>query len=55
MKELKGFEQLDLAHQERELMRILVNYPEKSFTEGTDEPDEDDEGQPIEKRVCVVN
>ena len=33
VKELKGFEQLELANQERELLRILVNHHDKQFVE----------------------
>ena len=33
VKELKGFEQLELASQERELLRVLINYHDKTFLE----------------------
>ncbi len=35
VKELKSFEKLDLANQEKELLRILVNYHDQSFIEGS--------------------
>lgn len=34
VKELKSFEQLDLARQEKELLRILINHHHESFVEG---------------------
>ena len=49
VKELKGFEQLDLVYQEKELLRILINYFGQSFVEEEDGPLEDEEGNPIEQ------
>jgi DNA primase len=46
VKALKTFEQLELAQQEKELLRIMVSHSDKSFTE-EDGPLEDDEGNPI--------
>ncbi|MEZ4777409.1 MAG: DNA primase [Bacteroidia bacterium] len=47
VKDLKGFEQLPLASQEKELLRVIVNYYDKHFStyEG---PRETPDGTPIE-------
>lgn len=49
VKSLDGFKQLKLAHQERELLRVLINYPDKSIPDmAEDDSLEDEEGNPIE-------
>ncbi|MEZ4830010.1 MAG: toprim domain-containing protein [Bacteroidia bacterium] len=47
VKDLKGFEQLPLATQERELLRVIVNYYDKNISlhEG---PTETSDGKPVE-------
>ena len=47
VKELKSFEQLELAKQEAELLRVMVNHFDKTFPE-EEGPAEDEEGTPIE-------
>ncbi|MEM7656342.1 MAG: toprim domain-containing protein, partial [Bacteroidota bacterium] len=48
VKALKGFEQLELVRQERELLRVMVNYHEKTLNDApADAPLEDDQGEPI--------
>ena len=47
VKDLKGFEKLDLVYQEKELLRILLNYFGQSFVEEEEGPLEDAEGNPI--------
>ncbi|MEO1807693.1 MAG: DNA primase [Bacteroidota bacterium] len=47
VKELKSFEQLELAKQEAELLRVMVNHFDKTFPE-EEGPAEDEEGNPIE-------
>lgn len=47
VKDLKGFEQLELANQERELLRILINHFDKSFVEEEVDPDSEEEVEEI--------
>lgn len=47
VKDLKAFEKLELANQEKELLRVLVNYPGEGFAE-EDVALEDAAGNPIE-------
>jgi len=47
VKELKGFEQLELATQEKELLRVMVCHFDKGVLEDPDLPAEDAEGNPI--------
>lgn len=48
VKELKGFDQLELANQEKELLRIMVCHFDKTVLEDPNLPLEDNEGNPIE-------
>ncbi|MEL6672140.1 MAG: DNA primase [Bacteroidota bacterium] len=48
VKALKSFEQLDLANQEKEILRIMVCHFDKSLTDETG-PVEDEEGNEVEK------
>ncbi|MCB0841384.1 MAG: hypothetical protein KDD99_32165, partial [Bacteroidetes bacterium] len=47
VKELKGFEKLPLANQEQELLRVILNYYDKTYTDYKG-PKETPEGEPIE-------
>lgn len=49
VKELKSFEQMELASQEKELLRVLINYHDKSFVESTEAPLEEEDGTPVEE------
>ncbi|RMG27289.1 MAG: DNA primase [Bacteroidetes bacterium] len=53
LKELKAFEQMELASQEKELIRVLANYPDQSFVEGG-KPLEDEAGNPIEQELVPL-
>ncbi len=53
VKELKSFEQLELAQQEKELLRIMVSHFDQSFAEA-DGPLEDEEGNPIEYEQTLL-
>ena len=53
VKELKSFEQLELAQQEKELLRIMVSHFDKSFAE-EEGPLEDEEGNPIEYEQTLL-
>lgn len=49
VKELKTFEQLPLATQERELLRVMVNYHDQTFEDVPEgAPTEDEQGEKIE-------
>ena len=47
VKELKGFEQLELASQEKEILRVMINHYDKSLPENPDAILEDEEGNPV--------
>lgn len=47
VKDLKGFEKLDLVFQEKELLRILLSYFGQSFVEEQEGPLEDEDGNPL--------
>ncbi len=49
VKTLKTFEHLELAWQEKELLRIIINYFDQSFVEENEGPLEDELGNPIEQ------
>jgi len=49
VKPLNTFETLELAHQEKELLRIMLNYYEYDFVEDLNGPLEDEQGNPIER------
>ena len=46
--ELKAFDKLELANQEKELLRILINHFDKRFKDANGGPLEDKDGNPIE-------
>ena len=48
VKELKGFEQLELASQEKEILRVMICHYDKSLPEDPHAPPEDEDGNPIE-------
>ncbi|MEM8889554.1 MAG: DNA primase [Bacteroidota bacterium] len=48
VKELKSFEQLELANQEKELLRVMICHFDKTVLEDPNLPLEDKEGNPIE-------
>ncbi len=45
---LMPFRQLDLTHQEKELLRVMVNHFDKAIPEDPHAPVEDEEGNPID-------
>lgn len=47
VKQLESFEKLELARQEKEILRIMVNHFDKTFPD-SDGPMEDENGKPIE-------
>lgn len=53
VKEMKAFEKMELASQEKELLRILVNHHDQSFTEGGG-PLEDEAGNPIDRELIPL-
>jgi DNA primase len=49
VKQLKGFEQLELARQERELLRVMVNHHDQTLNDAPENaPTEDENGEVIE-------
>jgi len=53
VKEMQSFETLELAQQEKELLRIMVSHYDKSFAE-EDGPTEDMQGNPIEYEQTLL-
>ncbi|MEM9984035.1 MAG: DNA primase [Bacteroidota bacterium] len=53
VKEMQSFEDLELAQQEKELLRIMVSHFDQSFTE-EDGPLEDEAGQPIDYELTLL-
>ncbi len=49
VKTLRTFENLELAWQEKELLRIILNYFDQTFVEDSSGPLEDEDGNPIEQ------
>lgn len=56
VKDLKGFEQLELASQERELLRVLINYHDKTFVEAPEtlQPWEIEETETEQEEIHLV-
>lgn len=53
VKQMQAFEKLELAQQEKELLRIMVTHFDKSFPE-EDGPSEDAQGNPIEYEQILL-
>ena len=53
VKEMQSFETLELAEQEKELLRIMVSHYDQSFAE-EDGPLEDEQGNPIEYEQTLL-